>query len=121
MSVMHRNRTAPEESAATTPSQDVTRPLATVQPSATAPIRPAARTRTSAAWLGICLAAVVLVLLIVFMLQNTGSVEVSLLWMHGSVPLALALLIAAVGAAVLTMMVGVARITQLRHRFRQRH
>ncbi|MGH3678959.1 MAG: LapA family protein [Natronosporangium sp.] len=57
--------------------------------------------------------------LIVFLLQNTGSVEVTFLWLHGSLPLAIALLIAAVGAALLTMMVGVARITQLRRRLRR--
>lgn len=76
-------------------------------------------TRTSAAWLAICTAAVILVVLIVFMLQNTGSVEVSFLWLTGSLPLALALLIAAVGAAILTMIVGVARMTQLRRRIRR--
>lgn len=72
------------------------------------------RTRSGAAWFGICVAALLLVVLIVFMLQNTGSVEVSFLWMDGALPLALALLIAAVGAAILTMVIGVARITQLR-------
>jgi uncharacterized integral membrane protein len=76
-------------------------------------------TRTSAAWLAICTAAVILVVLIVFMLQNTGSVEVTFLWLTGSLPLALALLIAAVGAAILTMIVGVARMTQLRRRIRR--
>jgi uncharacterized integral membrane protein len=48
------------------------------------------------------------------MLQNTRSVEVSFLWMHGALPLAFALLIAGVGAAVLVIVVGAARITQLR-------
>ncbi|HZM79346.1 MAG TPA: lipopolysaccharide assembly protein LapA domain-containing protein [Candidatus Limnocylindrales bacterium] len=48
------------------------------------------------------------------MLQNTRSVEVSFLWLHGNVPLALALLIASVGTAVVVMVVGAARITQLR-------
>jgi uncharacterized integral membrane protein len=48
------------------------------------------------------------------MLQNTRGVRVHFLWMDGSLPLALALLIAAVGAAILTMVVGAARITQLR-------
>lgn len=115
MSVLHRNRNAPAEPAVTAP------PQAKAQPPATAPDRPAARTRTSAAWLGACLAAAVLAVLIVFMLQNTGSVEVSFLWMHGSVPLAIALLIAGVGASLLTMMVGAARITQLRRRIRQGH
>jgi uncharacterized integral membrane protein len=80
------------------------------------------RTRTGAAWFGICAAALLFVVLIVFMLQNTGSVQVSFLWMDGSLPLALALLIAAVGAALLTMVVGAARITQLRRLSRrQRH
>jgi uncharacterized integral membrane protein len=72
------------------------------------------RTRTSSAWFGICAAALLSIVLIVFMLQNTRSVEVNFLGMDGSLPLALALLIAAVGAAILTMVVGAARITQLR-------
>jgi uncharacterized integral membrane protein len=56
------------------------------------------------------------------MLQNTRSVEVTFLWMHGTLPLALALLIAGVGVAILTMVVGAARITQLRRLSRrQRH
>lgn len=79
------------------------------------------RTRTGAAWFGICAAALLFVVLIVFMLQNTGSVQVSFLWMDGSLPLALALLIAAVGAALLTMVVGAARITQLRRLSRRAH
>jgi uncharacterized integral membrane protein len=80
------------------------------------------RTRTSSAWFGICAAALLSIVLIVFMLQNTRSVEVNFLGMDGSLPLALALLIAAVGAAILTMVVGAARITQLRLLARrQRH
>jgi uncharacterized integral membrane protein len=60
------------------------------------------------------------VVLVVFMLQNTRSVEVSFLWLHGTLPLALGLLIAALGAAILVMVVGAARITQLRHQSRTR-
>ncbi|HEX2773581.1 MAG TPA: hypothetical protein VHN18_14290, partial [Micromonosporaceae bacterium] len=78
------------------------------------------RTRTGAAWLGICAGAVVFAVLIVFMLQNTRSVGVTFLWMHGSVPLALALLMAGVGVAIVAMAVGVARIGQLR-RLTRRH
>ncbi len=87
-----------------------------------APVAPRAvpRTRWSAAWAGICAAALAAVLLIVFMLQNTGSVEVTFLWMHGTLPLAMALLIAAVGAAILTMVFGAGRITQLRRLARRR-
>lgn len=79
------------------------------------------RTRTGAAWFGICAAALLFVVLIVFMLQNTRSVRVDFLWMNGSLPLALALLMAAVGAALMTMVVGAARITQLRRLSRRRH
>ncbi len=80
------------------------------------------RTRTGAAWFGICVAALLFVVLIVFMLQNTRGVQVSFLWMHGNLPLALALLVAGVGTAILTMVIGAARITQLRRLSRpQRH
>jgi uncharacterized integral membrane protein len=72
------------------------------------------RTRVGAAWLGICATALVCVVLIVFMLQNTRSTEVRFLVWHGTLPLALALLIAGVGSAILTMAIGTARITQLR-------
>lgn len=108
MSVLHRNRNVPADPADTTSHQDPTGPPA-LSPSGRVP-----RTRTGAAWFGICAAAVASVVLIVFMLQNTRSVEVTFLWMHGSVPLALALLIAGVGVAVVAMAVGGARIGQLR-------
>lgn len=78
------------------------------------------RTRAGATWFGICVAALILVVLIVFMLQNTRSVEITFLAMHGNLPLAMALLVAAVGAAILTMVIGAARITQLRRLTRRR-
>jgi len=77
-------------------------------------------TRWGAAWVGICGAALTLVALIVFMLQNTRRVEVTFLWMHGTLPLALALLIAGVGSAILAIVFGAARITQLRRLARRR-
>jgi uncharacterized integral membrane protein len=101
------------------PAEDLDRP-AEIPPQHTPDQQPARttermpHTRTGAAWFGICAAALVSVVLIVFMLQNTRSVAVSFLWMHGSLPLALALLIAGVGSAIVTMIVGAARITQLR-------
>jgi uncharacterized integral membrane protein len=114
MSVLHRNPAATAAPDTVTPPQDAVAPTEVPSPGIS-------RTRTSAAWLGVCSAAVTLVVLIVFMSQNTGSVEVTFLWMRGSLPLAMALLIAGVGAAILTMLVGVARITQLRWRFRRDH
>jgi uncharacterized integral membrane protein len=66
-----------------------------------------------------CLAVPLSVALVVFMLQNTRSVEVSFLWMHGTSPLALVLLAAAVGVALVTMLTGAARVTQVRRLFRR--
>lgn len=111
MSVLHRTRNA---SAKPAPP-----PAAPDKPSATpAPTVP--RTRTGAAWVAICAVALMSVVLIIFMLQNTGSVEVSFLWMQGSLPLALALLVAGVGVAIVSMVIGTARMTQLRSLLRQR-
>ncbi|NED97035.1 DUF1049 domain-containing protein [Phytoactinopolyspora alkaliphila] len=79
------------------------------------------RTRMGAAWVGICVATALFVILIVFMLQNTREVEVTFLWMEGSAPLALALLIAAAGTAILAAVIGGARIAQLRRHSRRQH
>jgi uncharacterized integral membrane protein len=76
-------------------------------------------TRTSVAWLGVWTATVLLVGFIVFILQNTRSVEVSFLWLHGTLPLAVGLLIATVAGVVVTLVLGTARITQL-HRLARR-
>jgi uncharacterized integral membrane protein len=53
-------------------------------------------------------------MLIVFILQNTSRVEVHYLGLAGSLPLGMALLIAAVGGGVVVAIAGVARVTQLR-------
>jgi lipopolysaccharide assembly protein A len=115
MSVLHRTRSAPADRATPPPPGLGDR-------SPTSSGGRVERTRTSAAWIGSCTAAAVLVVLIVFMLQNTRGVEVTFLWMHGTVPLALALLIAGVGVAIVAMVIGTARISQLRRRVsRQGH
>ena len=76
-------------------------------------------TRASAAWVGTAVALLLLILLIVFMLQNTRRVEVHFLGLAGSLPLGMALLIAAVGGGVVVAIAGVARVTQLRMSARQ--
>ncbi len=55
----------------------------------------------------------VAVVLIVFIAQNTQKVEVSFLGWDGDVPLAVALLIAAVCGAAIVLLVGTVRIAQL--------
>ena len=98
------------------------------QPTAEAAPEPAPRasspgqvphTRTGAAWGALIAAALLAVLLIIFLVQNTGSTEISFLWMTTSTPLAVALLIAAVGSVLLTLILGTARIAQLRRQVRK--
>ncbi len=73
------------------------------------------------AWLSACTAAVLAIALIIFMLQNTTSVEVTFLWMTANTSLALMLLIATVSGIVVTLILGSARIIQLRHLVHKRN
>jgi len=82
---------------------------------------PVPRTRTGTAWVGVCVAAVISIALLTFMVQNTRRVEISFLWMDTSTSLALTLLIAALGGVFVTLIVGTARILQLRRLVRRRH
>ncbi|WP_202875525.1 LapA family protein [Kribbella speibonae] len=106
-------RKAPATPAPVTPMPAVDEPSKPLAPRAP-------RTRISAAWFGLCAAVVGLVVLIIFMLQNTSSVKVHFLWMEGSLPLALALFIAGVATTIVATTIGAARMTQLRRVVRRR-
>jgi uncharacterized integral membrane protein len=71
-------------------------------------------TRLSGTWMAVVLFAVILVLLLIFILQNGHTVDVSYMGAHGHLPLGVALLLAAVAGVLLTAMAGSARIMQLR-------
>jgi lipopolysaccharide assembly protein A len=72
------------------------------------------RTRLSGAWTGLVVGIVALLLILVFILQNLQSVELSFLMFHGHLPLAVALLFAVILGAIIVLAFGAARITQLR-------
>lgn len=80
---------------------------------------PLRRSRTSGAWTAVVVTAALLVLLVVFIAQNTADVQISFLGWDGTAPLAVVLLIATVGGIVLTAAVGTLRIWQLRRRVRR--
>lgn len=80
---------------------------------------PLRRSRTSSVWLAIALFAVLLLLLIIFIAQNTQSVAISFLGWDGQAPLAVSLLAAALVGIVLTLAAGSLRIMQLRRRVRR--
>jgi uncharacterized integral membrane protein len=72
------------------------------------------RSRTGAAWIAITATIILLLLLVIFIAQNGQKVEVHFLGFSGTVSLAVALLAATVAGGILTVMVGTARIVQLR-------
>ena len=98
-----------EESAA---GQAPTEPSPAESPAAPEP----GRTRISAAWFGVVAAALVLVLLLIFILQNTRSVKITYFTVSGTIPVGVALLFAAIGGLLLAGLVASLRIWQLHHR-----
>jgi uncharacterized integral membrane protein len=85
-------------------------------PTGQPPARPTGRTRISGTWMGVIIATLILVLLLVFILQNTKSVKVSYFAVNGTMPLGVALLLATIGGVLLAGIVASLRIWQLRHR-----
>lgn len=77
-------------------------------------------TRISAAWTAVAVAALLGIALIVFIVQNTQKVQVKFFGASGHLPLVVALLAAAIIGALIVLVVGVSRITQLRLSARSR-
>jgi uncharacterized integral membrane protein len=72
------------------------------------------RTRLSGAWTAIVVGLIGLVVILIFILQNQQSVEVTFLAFSGHLPLAVALLFALILGALVVFAFGAARILQLR-------
>jgi uncharacterized integral membrane protein len=75
--------------------------------------------RVGSLWVASILFAVVLLLLLIFVLQNGQSATISYLGAHGNLPQGVALLLAAVFGILLVALPGTARIIQLRIRDRR--
>jgi len=99
------------------PSDDRPAPggsAATGGPPQASPHHVVTRTRAGTVWFGAASFAVILVLLLIFILQNSRKVQISYLGAHGHLPLGVALLLAAVLGILLVVIPGTARIIQLR-------
>ena len=72
------------------------------------------RTRAAAVWTALTLGFLVLIVLLIFIAQNTESTEFQFLGWQWSLPLGVAILFAAVAGGLLTVAVGAVRIFQLR-------
>jgi lipopolysaccharide assembly protein A len=90
-------------------------PARTVPPqSAVLPQHKIKHTRISGLWVSVGFFAVVLLLLLIFILQNGTKVDISYMGAHGHLPLGVALLLSAVCGVLLVVLAGAARISQLR-------
>jgi lipopolysaccharide assembly protein A len=96
------------------PPQQPAQPPAPEQPSHSLPQHRIKRTRTGGIWVAVGFFAVILLLLLIFILQNGQKVDISYMGAHGHLPLGVALLLAAVCGVLLVVLAGTARISQLR-------
>jgi uncharacterized integral membrane protein len=104
------------------PAQSAPVPAAPAEPPATPPpaeADPLRRSRASNFWVAIVGFGILLVLLVIFILQNRQSVEVSYLGLNGHMPLAAAMLISVAAGLLLAAIAGSVRILQLRRRVRR--
>lgn len=76
-------------------------------------------TRTSGVWIGLIGTAVFLILLIVFIAQNSRKVSIHFFGWHGQFSLALTILLSAVIGVLLIAIPGTVRILQLRRALRK--
>ncbi|MFI6168244.1 lipopolysaccharide assembly LapA domain-containing protein [Nocardia sp. NPDC051052] len=109
-----RDPAFPDEPMTTTPPAGA--PPATTAP----PAMPAAKrrqslsSRTGNTWIGLIAGALILIVLLVFILQNLDQVQVGLFFWHFSLPLGVAVLLSVIGGALVMALVGGVRILQLR-------
>jgi putative membrane protein len=92
-------------------------PSQTTAGPASAPVLKA--TRTSGLWVAVTGFVLLLLLLGIFLLQNSQRVDISYFGVDGHLPLAVAMLLSAVAGALLVAIAGMARVLQLRHTARR--
>lgn len=97
------------------PPQEMTPDVVTPSPGTTPPPESAVKfTRAGALWTALIVGFLVLILLLVFILQNTDTTTIHLFAWQWNLPVGVAILLAAVGGGLLTVLAGTARILQLR-------
>jgi uncharacterized integral membrane protein len=100
----------PPESAIGTPPE----PTATPAEYLVKPESAVKFTRAAALWSALITGFVILIVLLVFIMQNTGSTTINFFGWDWNLPVGVAILLAAVCGGLLTVAVGTARIVQLR-------
>lgn len=113
----HGSLTSPDHGSApiTTPDSDRhSAPDPEYVPDTTAQTGDIAHTRTAALWTGLVVGAVVLIVLLVFIVQNLDSVAVQIFVWQIDLPLGISMLLAAIAGALVMALVGGFRILQVR-------
>jgi uncharacterized integral membrane protein len=83
-------------------------------PSASSVQHEVPRTRAGGAWKGIAVGLLVVLLMLVFILQNLQRTKLNILWMHLRTPVGVGLLLAAVLGGMVVLFLGGFRMLQLR-------
>ena len=89
------------------------------QPPAQPPPHQITPSRLGGLWIAMTCGAVILLLLLIFILENSHSVDIAYFGVHGQVPLGVALLLAAVLGVLLVVVPGAGRMLQLRRAARR--
>jgi lipopolysaccharide assembly protein A len=110
----HEDRPVADSGPAETPAQPEPATTSTDAPSVTQTPAPPRKTVAGRVWVAIIVAAILLIALIIFIAENSQNVTISFLGAHGTISLALAILIAAVAGVLISVLVGSTRIVQLR-------
>ncbi len=100
----------PSESGNRTPSE----PVASAGENHVQPESAVKFTRAAALWAALITGFVILIVLLVFIMQNTESTTIHFFVWEWNLPVGVAILLAAVCGGLLTVAVGTARIVQLR-------
>ena len=83
---------------------------------------PAAKlTRAGALWTSLIAGFLILIVLLIFVTQNMETSSFTFFNLHWSLPLGVAMLLAAIGGGLITVTVGTARILQLRRAAKKIH
>ncbi len=104
---------------ATVPADVTDETVAEPAPQEAETVNPLRGSRTSGVWVGVTALAVILVLLVVFIAQNTARVSVKFFGWTWHAPLAVVILTGVVAGMVLAVVAGTMRIWQLHRRVRR--
>ncbi|WP_054814439.1 LapA family protein [Nocardia arizonensis] len=105
--------TEPIEPRPTPPTQPTT-PVRPSPPVTAKRRRTSISSRTGYAWSGLVAGALILVVLLIFILQNLQSIRLSLFFWEFNLPIGVAILLSVIAGALVMALVGGLRIIQLR-------